>query len=170
MKIALIAAMFATLSTQVFAADFSDLSNPKFSSIQVAAPQSPALVSLDAANKAEDNTVGYIKFINWGLYDNYTKSGAIVIYGAVAKTMYDTMTKAKYRPAPANFASYTPAQVSRDICEARVAKSITCLKIPKFSADGKTLVLTNGKPTYTADSYQCDIHISDAQTMEFSAN
>lgn len=169
MKIALMTMIFAALSAQVFAADFSDLQNPQTSGIKVTAPAQPALVSKDAVNKADDNTKGYLTFINWGLHMQ-TKSAAIVIYGPVARNLYDTMTKARYRPAPANFASYTPAQVSRNICEARIAKTMTCLKIPKMLSDGSALVLTNGKPTYTDDSYQCDINISDSQTMEFSQN
>ena len=169
MKIALMTVVFAALSTQVFAADFSDLQNPQPSGITVTAPARPMLVSKDAVNKADENTKGYLTFINWGLYQP-TKAAAIVIYGPVARNLYDTMTKARYRPAPANMASLPPSQISRGICEARIAKTIICLKIPKFAQDGNSLVLTNGKPTYTDDSYQCDINISDSQTMEFSQN
>jgi len=168
MKTTIFLAILAAAITNVSAADFAAL--PDFRSFErqavAVAPSAPALVSLDAANKADDNTKGYLTFINWGLYQP-TKMAAIVIYGPVARNLYDTMSRAKYRPAPANLASMHPREVSRNICEARLGKFIVCLKIPKMMADGSALVLTNGKPTYTDDSYQCDVNIIDSQTMEF---
>jgi hypothetical protein len=135
--------------------------------VPAVAVTAPALVRGEAANKAEDNTRGYLAFTNWGLYAD-TRQAAIVIYGPVARNLYDTMTGARYRPAPYNLASLHPREVSREICEARVGVHLTCLKIPKMTADA--LVLTNGRPTYTDDSYQCDIHITNSKTMEFSLN
>jgi hypothetical protein len=166
MKKTLIAALLALAPAVAAAADFS-LARAAAADIKgAAAPVSaPALVTLDASNKGEDNTQGYLSFVNWGLYQP-TKSAAIVVYGPVARNLYETMNRAKFRAAPANLASMHPREVTRQNCEARVGRHMVCLRIPKMTSDA--LVLTNGRPTYTADSYQCDIYVSDSGTMEFS--
>ena len=183
MKRILMAAVLAGMAGAAYAADFAALQTVKASDIKmmtqvVAESAAPVYGSkgtgkMDILQKSvvRGNGVynGQIQFIDWGVNDSAFKpTGTIVISGPVAKAFYDTMVNATYRPAPANMAMLTPSEISRDICEARVSRQMTCLKIPVFSADGNSLVLSGGKPVYNETSYQCDINIPDVTTMDFN--
>lgn len=174
MKKIMIAVILSGMCGAVYAADFSVLQDYKSSDTKISAPSvpQPTLVNKVAGNKATSDYQGKIQFIDWGVSfeDDTMTTGAIVISGPVAQTLYNTMSGARYRAAPANLASMTPAQVSRDICEARIGTQMICLKLPLISPDGASLVLSGGKPVYNASSYQCDIKIADVKTMEFSKN
>lgn len=51
----------------------------------------------------------------------------------------------------------------------RLAAEGSSLLQRRVALRADALVLTNGKTTYTDDSYQCDIHVLNSRTMEFSA-
>ena len=174
MKKIMIAVVLSGMCGVGYAADFSALQNYKSADTKISSPAvpQPTLVAKVAGNKDISDYQGKIQFIDWGVAfeDESMVNGAIVISGPVAQILYKTMTGARYRAAPANLASMTPAQVTRDICEARISNQMICLKMPVITPDGAALVLAGGKPVYNASSYQCDINILDVKTMEFSKN
>ena len=174
MKISIFAVILAAVSVQANASSFSVLQANSPSDIQLTAPSVSAprdLVTKSAGStKAENpNYLGNIIFIDWSVHSSSFESGAIVIQGLAAKTLYNTMTRARYRPEPANMGSMHMRDISRDICEARISRNMICLKIPVSTADG-ALLLSSGRPTYNNDSYQCDINIPNVKTMDFSVN
>jgi hypothetical protein len=167
MRKILIAAVLAVMAGGASAADFSDLKSFTADTDKTAVPA--VSVTKDVAVvRSEGVTAGVIRFIDWSKMMPGNTSGLLTISGAAAKTMYDTMLSAKYRPEPANMAQLKPSQVTRGMCEARISKQMTCLKIPLFSADNQSLVLSGGKPVYNDTSYQCDISVSDVRNMDFN--